>query len=121
MTNKDLYGHWETTEHLDTEKYVGFVYIITNLVEQRKYIGSKKYKIKRKKDGEWKSYTGSCTELNNDIKKYGKDKFTFKVVKQYSRMVEVKYNEAKMIIEVDAIFRKDYYNQMVMLRMKGKK
>ena len=120
MINKELYGHWKTEDHLDTNKYIGFTYEIINTINNRKYLGKKKYSVKKKKD-DWKTYTGSCVELNNDIKEFGKDKFTFVVLQQHTTMAEMNYIEAKNIIMSDAIFRLDYYNKMLFLRTKGKK
>jgi len=113
-------GHWQTDQTIDTKKYVGFVYMINNNADGRKYIGRKKYKVKKKKD-DWRTYTGSCKELNEDIKRLGKDKFTFIILKQYETGPELNYAEAKLIMMVDAIFERSYYNQMIFLRTKGKK
>jgi len=62
----------------------GFVYLITNLTNNRKYIGKKSFWTRRKdkktgrrktKESDWKNYFGSCDELNEDVKLIGKDKF----------------------------------------------
>ena len=56
----------------------GFVYLITNLTNGRKYIGRKYFwsfrkppgkKRKVKQESDWKRYYGSCPELKEDIKK----------------------------------------------------
>ena len=56
----------------------GFVYLITNLTNGRKYIGRKYFwsfrkppgkKRKVKQESDWKKYYGSCPELKEDIKK----------------------------------------------------
>ena len=60
----------------------GFVYIITNLTNNKKYIGKKHFwtRQKNKKTGrrkteesDWKNYFGSCDELNEDVKRLGKE------------------------------------------------
>jgi len=62
----------------------GFVYLITNLTNDRKYIGKKSFWTRRKdkktgrrktKESDWKNYFGSCDELNEDVKLLGKDIF----------------------------------------------
>ena len=45
---KDL-GHWVTELTVPEESY-GFIYIITNLITNKKYIGKKQMVSKRKKD-----------------------------------------------------------------------
>lgn len=68
------------------EKAIGFIYIITNLITDRKYIGRKLLtkaaiktvngkKKKCRKESDWKNYYGSCKELHEDIEKIGKDNF----------------------------------------------
>ena len=77
------------------EDCVGFVYLITNNISNRKYIGKKLAKFskttyktvklkngkkKRKKikgtiESDWQTYYGSSDELNRDIEKLGKENF----------------------------------------------
>ena len=82
MTKKH---HW--TGETDPDKYYGFVYLITNTVTGRKYIGRKFYHIYKKKkrirQSNWRVYTGSSKPLLEDIKRLGKDKFTFEIICNY--------------------------------------
>ena len=62
--------------------YYGFVYLITGKQTGRRYIGRKYFWQKRKprtgskrrvtSESDWKKYYGSCPELKEDIKEYGK-------------------------------------------------
>lgn len=72
-----IYNGIEVTQE-DVDPYVGFVYIIYNLDNNRKYIGKKlftraatyqKNKRKRRKrvQSDWITYTGSNKQLNEDI------------------------------------------------------
>ena len=77
--------HW--VGEVDPDVYYGFVYLITNTITDRKYIGRKFYhtyrKKKRVKESNWKVYAGSSKTLKEDIERLGKDKFTFEIVCNY--------------------------------------
>lgn len=77
--------HW--VGEVDPDKYYGFVYLITNTVSGRKYIGRKFYhtykKRKRDRESNWRVYAGSCKPLKEDMKRLGKDKFTFEIICNY--------------------------------------
>ena len=64
----------------DIDDNFGFVYLITNLENSRRYIGRKYFwsfrtpkgkKRKVKQESDWKKYYGSCPELKEDIEKTG--------------------------------------------------
>ncbi len=71
------------------EKVVGFVYLITNLTNDRKYIGKKLAQFKRTKpplkgrknkrrssvESDWRTYYGSSDDLNEDDEKIRKENF----------------------------------------------
>ena len=77
--------HW--VGEVDPDTYYGFVYLITNTVSGRKYIGRKFYhtykKRKRFRESNWRVYAGSCKPLKEDMKRLGKDKFTFEIICNY--------------------------------------
>tara|TARA_R100001163_G_scaffold6598_1_gene7316 strand:+ start:459 stop:1181 length:723 start_codon:yes stop_codon:yes gene_type:complete len=77
--------HW--TGEVDPSKYYGFVYLITNTVTGRKYIGRKFYHTYKKRirirQSNWRVYTGSCKPLLEDIERLGKDKFSFEIICNY--------------------------------------
>jgi len=125
-------GHWILNESVEiTEETFGFIYEITNTVTNKKYIGKKQChsRIKRKplkgkkrnridsKESDWKTYTSSSNELIEDIKKYGKDKFVFKMLRTCDSKWALAYFEAKEQMEKDVLFRKDYYNGILNLRI----
>jgi len=96
---------WEYLEELP-DPY-GFIYITTNLIDGKLYIGQKKF-VKYK----WKNYLGSGTYLKNAIKKYGKENFHRDIVFIAFSKEELDDEEEKLIEIHDAVDRKDYYNQV---------
>ena len=126
------YGHWILNENVEiNEETFGFIYEITNTVTNKKYIGKKQCfsRIKRKplkgkkrnridsKESDWKSYTSSSNDLNEEIKKYGKDKFIFKILRTCDSKWALAYFEIKEQIEKDVLFRDDYHNGIINCRI----
>lgn len=118
-------GHWQLNEDISvTSDFFGFIYEITNTVNGKKYIGKKQChsRLKRKPlkgkkrnridyiDSDWREYTSSSNELNNDIKEFGKDKFIFKIIKICNSKWALAYYEIKEQIDKDVLLRDDYYN-----------
>jgi hypothetical protein len=125
-------GHWILSESVSIDDNTfGFIYEITNTVTGKKYIGKKqcKSKLKRKplkdkknkriliKESDWRGYTSSSAELNEDIKKYGKDKFVFKIIKTCESKWELAYFEISEQIEKSVLLRDDYYNGIINVRI----
>lgn len=105
----------------------GFVYIITNLITNKKYIGkkfvySKRTKLikgkkkKTKQVSDWKTYTGSCESLTHDIKTLGEDNFQKEILTLHRTRTECNYTELEQQIICDVLRSKDdqgdfrYYN-----------
>jgi hypothetical protein len=125
-------GHWILTENLDFDDlYFGFIYEIKNRTTNKKYIGKKQMqsKLRKKplkgkkrfrieyKESDWKSYTGSSNDLNEDIEKYGKDNFSFTILKMCHSKWELAYFECKLQLENDVLLRDDYYNGIINVRI----
>lgn len=112
----------------DIGENMGFVYMITNLTNGKKYIGKKnffktlkKYHLTSKKkktrivSSDWETYTGSSRELNDDIAKGDEiRKDILKLCKSKSGMT---YIELKYQMEADALFKEDYYNKIINIRI----
>lgn len=125
-------GHWLINEDVYIfENMFGFIYEITNKVNGKKYIGKKQCirKIKRKplkgktrnridhKESDWKTYTSSSNELNEDIQKYGKEHFEFRILKICGSKWELGYEEIKEQIARDVLRKNDYYNGIINVRI----
>jgi hypothetical protein len=133
MATEEKLGHWTLINDdlkID-ENTFGFIYEITNIIENKIYIGKKQCisKIKRKplkgkkrkriefKESDWKTYTSSSENVNNDIIRIGKENFTFKILKTCTCKWELAYYEAKIQFERNVLFDKNYYNGIINLRI----
>jgi hypothetical protein len=125
-------GHWILAESVNiTENSFGFIYEITNTVTNKKYIGKKqcKSKLKRKplkgktnkrieiRESDWKEYTSSSNELNQDIEKFGKDKFIFKILRECGSKWELAYFEIREQLDRNVLLKEDYYNGIINVRI----
>jgi hypothetical protein len=120
------------------EKYVGFVYIITNTVSGKKYIGKKlskfsktniktvilkngnkkKKKIKSKIDSDWKTYWSSSKEVVEDAKTLGFDRFTREILMFCLSKGTASYFEAKFQMQNEVLEHPDkWYNGIVNCRV----
>ena len=90
----------------DIGEYFGFVYCITNKYNQRQYIGRKYFwsfrkppgkKRKVKQESDWKKYYGSCPELKEDVKKYGKESFNREIISLHITKGNCNFEETKQL------------------------
>ena len=65
----------EIKEVIINEPY-GFIYITTNLINGKKYLGQKSFG----NNNEWKTYLGSGTAFQRALEKYGKENFSRNIV-----------------------------------------
>lgn len=122
-------SHWlYEGEILDEvpESAFGFIYQITDLTTNRKYIGRKYFEQKRRvkkkgqkrrkvvrKDSGWRDYTGSSKPLNEAISKNGKDKFRFEILEFGYTKGQVNYLEENIQHRLQVILDDTYYNDCV--------
>jgi hypothetical protein len=124
----------------DIDDNFGFVYLIANNLNNRKYLGRKYFWSFRKPKGktrkvkqesDWKKYYGSCPELKEDIKKYGKENFSRKILSLHKTLGKVNYEETRQLFMNNVLieslddgtpayynsnvlgryYRKDYFNE----------
>lgn len=85
-------------------KPYGFIYMTTNHVNGKKYIGQRKYY------GKWRTYLGSGKALKDAIKKYGKENFSKEILEDCFSKEELNEREIYWIKHYDAVKNKDFYN-----------
>lgn len=100
----------------------GFVYLITNLTNNKKYIGKKHFWTRQKdrktgrrktKESDWQKYFGSCDELIQDVKNLGEDKFLREILYLCPHKKSMSFYETMEQFKRDVILREDYYNTNV--------
>ena len=119
---------------------VGFVYLITNNLSGRKYIGKKlakfskttyktvkqkngikkKKKIRSKVDSDWREYYGSSPELTSDITKLGTENFTREILFYCNSKSECSYIEAREQFSRKVLESTNYYNGHIQVRVHGR-
>jgi hypothetical protein len=114
--------------------YIGFVYLITNITNNRKYIGKKLTQFKRSKkplkgrtnkrrytvESDWKDYYGSSDELTADVELLGKDKFKREIMFWCSSKSELSYIEAREQFTHKVLESREWYNGHIRVRVHQK-
>ena len=122
------YDGADFTEDLIGDNY-GFVYLITNKLTGRKYIGKKffyssktkvvKGKKKRTKvSSDWKNYFGSSAEVTKDVLQLGQENFSREIIYLCKSKGECGYLEAKEQFVKGALESDNYYNTWIMVRVR---
>ena len=128
-------GHWEGVLEESTDLPYGFIYKITNLTNDKKYIGKKQCQSIRKRpplkgkknkrhekiETDWKTYTSSSNELNKDLETLGKGNFKFEILRWCDSKWELSYYEARLQFKEEVLLRNDYYNGIINVRIGGRK
>lgn len=112
--------------------HIGFVYLITDLSNDKKYIGKKlfvstnrlpplKGKTRKRvvrKESDWKSYYGSSEE----VKALVEQGISFKreILHLCKTRGEMSYMEAKLQFQYDVLLRDDFYNEFIGCKIHSK-
>ena len=121
------------------EDCVGFVYIITNTISGRMYVGKKlarfkttRYKMHTQKNGkkvrkkirgavasDWQEYYGSSDQLNRDVESIGRDQFRREILYYCRSKAECNYIEAREQFSRKVLESAQYYNGHIRVRVHG--
>ena len=121
------------------EDCVGFVYLITNKLTGRKYIGKKlakfskttyktvtlkngnkkRKRIRSKIDSDWQLYYGSNDQLNQDIERLGAENFTREILFYCQSKSACSYIEAREQFRHRVLESDDWYNGQISVRVHG--
>ena len=121
------------------EECVGFVYIITNTVSGRMYVGKKlarfkttRYRMHTQKNGkkvrkkirgavasDWMDYYGSSDQLTRDIETLGRDRFRREILYYCKSKAELNYVEAREQFARKVLESDQYYNGHIRVRVHG--
>lgn len=115
FTSDDIGGH------------IGFVYIITDLSNGKKYIGKKKFQSKTRKpplkgktrrrivvkESDWMDYYGSSEEVKSLVEELGRDNFHREILHLCNTLGEMSYIEAKEQFDREVLLDDEYYNSFI--------
>jgi hypothetical protein len=112
----------------DINDSLGFVYLITNLITGKKYVGKKIFtfvkttqvKLKKKRTrvrSDWETYFGSNDGLKGDVAAGGETNFKREILHLCKTKGECNYLEAREIFDRRALERSDYYNGWMSVRV----
>jgi hypothetical protein len=121
------------------EDCVGFVYVITNNLTGRKYIGKKlakfskttyktvklkngnkkRKRIRGKIESDWQTYYGSNYQLNQDVERLGAGNFTREILYYCRSKAECSYIEAREQFSRRVLESDDWYNGHIQVRVHG--
>lgn len=121
------------------EEYIGFVYLITNTISGKMYIGKKlskfakttykvvklkngtkkRKKIKGKVESDWQEYYGSNDTLKADVIKLGPENFQREILYYCKSKAECSYIEAREQFSRRVLESDDYYNGQISVRVHG--
>ena len=115
------------------DEYEGFVYLITNKTNNKKYIGKKLAKFKTTKpplkgkknkrrghkESDWKEYWGSSDRLIADVEALGPQNFTREILYFCTNRAEMGYIEAREQFDRRVLESDEYYNGIINVRVGG--
>lgn len=120
--------------NITPEEYQGFVYQLTEIHTDKKYIGKKNFwkpktlpitktrkrRVRTRTESDWKTYFGSSNAVCSLVEQNGQDKFKREILKLCKTKGEMSYHEAKLQFDNNVLFREDYFNNFIGCRIHAK-
>jgi DNA-directed RNA polymerase beta' subunit len=113
------------------EGIIGFVYLIINLTNNKKYIGKKLAQFKKTKpplkgkkrkrkttvESDWRDYWGSSDKLLSDVENLGTESFTREILYYCTSRGELSYMELVEQVKRGVLETDEYYNGIINIRI----
>lgn len=117
------------------EGVIGFVYIIINNTNNKKYIGKKLAQFKKSRpplkgkkqkrrytiESDWREYWGSSEKLLEDVSILGKENFIREILYFCTNRSELSYLEAKEQFDRRVLETDEYYNGIIDVKVGSSK
>lgn len=109
------------------EDFQGFVYVITELDTDKKYIGKKNFwkpkilpvtktrkrRVRTRVESDWREYYGSSKEVVALVESKGNNNYKREILRLCKTKGEMSYFEAKLQFENDVLLSDEYYNEFI--------
>lgn len=89
---------------------LGFIYVLENKHDGRKYIGKKQFWFKRGSywiESDWRTYYGSSRVVSGVVQEYGSDAFDSRILGVFSSKRALRYAETSAIIRSGLYLNQD--------------
>ena len=117
----------EPFEPAQLEDWAGFVYLITDLENGKKYVGKKNFwstrrlpplkgqkrRRTKKAESDWRTYHGSNEEVKLLVEQSGPQRFKREILRLCKTKGEMSYFEAKEQFDREVLFSDEYYNEFI--------
>ena len=119
---------YQNKEYSNTpEEFQGFVYEITELDTNKKYIGKKNFwkpktlpitktrkrRVRTRAESDWRDYYGSSAQLCQLVEERGPAMYKREILHLCKTKGEMSYYEAKIQFERDVLLSDEYYNEFI--------
>ena len=109
------------------DEYQGFVYVITELDTDKKYLGKKNFwrpktlpknskrnrRVKTRVESDWREYYGSNKELQLLVESRGESNYKREIIRLCRTKGEMSYFEAKAQFDNGVLFSDKWYNEFI--------